>query len=115
MIDPLMHLPGIEPERLIKLSLPTIPTDVNMQDNSGYILTRSDARSLSISRILVKVDLLSIINSNLLVIRVFCQYFIGKKFELRSGVCDKPKKAGKLCFPAFIFFWLRWKLACKSS
>jgi hypothetical protein len=23
-----------------------------------------------------------------LIIRVFCQYLVGKKFELRSGVCD---------------------------
>ena len=49
IIDPVMQLPDIEPERLIRLSLPKIRTDINMGDNSGDILTRSDARSLSIS------------------------------------------------------------------
>ena len=88
IIDPLMQLPGIQPERLIQLSLPTIRTDVNMQDNSGYILARSDTRSHSISGMPVEVDHLSIINSNLLIIRVFCQFFVDNKFELRSGVCD---------------------------
>ena len=93
IIDPLMQLPGIQPERLMQMSLPTIRTDVNMPNNSCYILTRSDSRSLSISGMLEEVDLLSIINSNLLIIRAFCQNPVDKKFELRSGVCDKKKKA----------------------
>ena len=87
-IDPVMQLPGIQPLRLMQLSLLMIRTDVNMPDNSGYILSRSDARALSISGMPVQVDLLSIINSNLLIIRIFCQFFVDKKFELRSGVCD---------------------------
>jgi len=88
IIDPLMQLPGIQPERLMRLSLPMIRTDVNMADNSGYIQTRSDARPHSISGMPVEVDLLSIINSNLLIIRAFCKYPVDKKFELHSGVCD---------------------------
>ena len=88
IIDPLMQLPGIKPEQLMQFSLPAICSDVNMPDNSGYILSRSDVRALSISGMPVQVDLLSIINSNLLIIRIFCQFFVDKKFELRSGVCD---------------------------
>ena len=80
-IDLSMQLSGFKTERLMQLSIPTIRTDVNMPDNSGYILTRSDARSHSISGMLVQVDLLTIINSNLLIIRIFCQYFVDKKFE----------------------------------
>ena len=64
IIDPLMQLPGIEVERLVQLSLPTILTDVNMPDNSGDILIRSDARAHSISGMLEEVDHLSKINSN---------------------------------------------------
>ena len=48
------------------------------------------------------VDLFSIINSNLLIIKVFCQYFVDKKFELRSEVSDKSKSlsaaAAGFCF-----------------
>jgi hypothetical protein len=97
IIDPLMQLPGIKPERLMQLSLPTIRTDVNMPENSGYSLTRSDARALSISGMPVQVDLFSIINSNLLIIRVFCQYFVDKKFELRLIVCVSDR-CQKLAF-----------------
>jgi hypothetical protein len=89
IIDPLILLPGIKPERLMQLSLPTMRADVIKPDNSGNILTRSDVRALSISGMLVEVDILSIINPNLLIIRVFCQYFFGKKFEFRSEVCDQ--------------------------
>jgi hypothetical protein len=93
MIYPLMQLSGFQPERLIQLSILTICTDVNMPDKSGDILTRSDAWSLAIPGLLADVDLFSIINSNLLIIRIFCQYFVDKKFELRSEVFDKFKKA----------------------
>jgi hypothetical protein len=89
MIDPLMQLSGFQPERLIQLSILTICTDVNMPDKSGDILTRSDAWSLAIPGLLVDVYIYSIINSNLLIIKVFCQYFVDKKFELRSEVSDK--------------------------
>jgi hypothetical protein len=78
IIDPLMQLPGIQPEQLMQMSLPTIPTDVNIPDESGDTLTHSDARSYSISGMPVAVDLLSIINSNLLIIRIFSQYFVSK-------------------------------------
>jgi len=72
----------------MQLSLPTLRTDVKMQDNSTHILARSDARALSISGMLAEIDLLAIINSKLLIIKAFCQYHVDKKFELRSGVCD---------------------------
>ena len=103
IIDPLMQLPGIQPESLIQLSFLTFCTEVNITDNSGDILIRSDARSLSIFGMLVEVDLLSIINSILLIIRVFCRYFVGKKFELRSEVCDKQKLPVCICKRAFFF------------
>jgi hypothetical protein len=56
IIDPLMQLPGIQPERLIQLSFLTFCTEVNIRDKSGNILTRSNAHSLSISGMLVEVD-----------------------------------------------------------
>ena len=103
IIDPLIQLPGIQPERLMQLSLPTICTDVNIPDNSGDILIRSDARAHSISGMLEEVDHLSTINSNLLIIRAFCQYPVDKKFELRSGVCDKQKQPDRISDRAFFF------------
>ena len=102
-IDPVIQLPGIQLVRLMQLSLLMIRTDVNMPDNSGYILSRSDARALSISGMPVQVDLLSIINSNLLIIRIFCQFFVDKKFELRSEVCD-IFSTQSLTFKAVAFF-----------
>ena len=103
IIDPLMQLPGIKPEQLMQFSLPAIRSDVNMPDNSGDILTRFDSWSLSIFRVFTNVDLFSIINSNLLIIRVFCQFFVDKKFELRSEVCD-IFSTQSLTFKAVAFF-----------
>jgi len=103
IIDPLMQLPGIKPVRLMQLSLPTLRTDVKMQDNSTHILARSDARALSISGMLAEIDLLAIINSKLLIIKAFCQYHVDKKFELRSGVCDIQKQPDRISDRAFLF------------
>ena len=74
IIDPWMQLPGIQPERLMQLSLSMIRTDVNMPDNSDYILPRSDSWSLSISGMPAEVGLLSITNSNLLIIVLIMDY-----------------------------------------
>ena len=98
MFDPLMQLSGFRPERLIQLSFLMICKDVNIPDKSGDILTRSDAWSLAIPALLVYIDLFSIIKSNLLIIKVFCQYFVDKRFELRSEVSDKTKNRTKSLF-----------------
>ena len=96
IIDPLKQLPGIKPEQLMQLSFVTLCKDVNIPDKFGDILIRSDAWSPVISSLYVKVDNLYVNSSNLLIIRIFCQFFVHKKFELRSGVCDMIRQLADL-------------------
>ena len=77
----------------MQLSFVTFCKDVNIPDKFGDILIRSDAWSPVISSLYVKVDNFYVNSSNLLIIRTFCQYFVDKKFERRSGVCDTENQA----------------------
>ena len=90
IIDPLMQLPGIQPEQLMQLSLPTIRTDVNMPDKSGDILTHTVAWLPVISCLHMNVYILYIYSYNMLIIKGLGMIdLILFSFKFESGMNDQ--------------------------
>ena len=73
------------------LTLPRILTaDVGVKTPSPKDVrtTRFDVSVLATSGRLVDVDIFLIKNTNLLKTKIYCQFFVEKRFELRLEVCD---------------------------
>ena len=58
-------------------------------------------RLLATSGRLVDVDIFLIKNTNLLKTKIYCQFFVEKRFELRLEVCDMIRRVG--FFPSRLF------------